>query len=172
MPRLVSEIDWPAWAPVDRATLVFVQRHAEILLIRKKRGLGAGKINGPGGRIEPGESLVDCATREVEEEVGVTPNSPELRGELRFQFSDGYSMEVHVFRASGCSGALRESEEAVPLWTPVAEIPYDEMWADDRIWLPLLLDGRTFSGRFVFDGDRMLDHELRSSSGSRIPELG
>ena len=171
VPRRVSEIDWPAWTPVDRATLVFVLRADLILLIRKKRGLGAGKINGPGGRMEPGESPQQCARREVEEEVGVTPHALLRQGELRFQFTDGYSMEVHVFRASGCRGTLRETEEAAPRWTPLGEIPYDEMWADDRVWLPLLLDGRTFSGRFVFDGDHMLDHELRSSAEARIPDL-
>jgi 8-oxo-dGTP diphosphatase len=34
------------------------------------------------------------------------------------------------------------------------------MWADDRVWMPLLLAGRRFDGRFVFDGDRMLDHAV------------
>ena len=36
-------------------------------------------------------------------------------------------------------------------------IPYDEMWADDHLWVPHLLAGRRFAGRFVFDGDVMLD---------------
>ena len=56
-PRTVAEIDWSAWKPVDVATLCFVVRDGEILLIRKKRGLGAGKINGPGGRVEPGDAV-------------------------------------------------------------------------------------------------------------------
>ena len=34
------------------------------------------------------------------------------------------------------------------------------MWADDRLWLPEILDGHTVDGRFVFDGDTMLDHTL------------
>ncbi len=170
-PRTVAEIDWPRWLPVDRATLVFVMRAREVLLIRKKRGLGSGKINGPGGRIEPGESALDCAVREVEEELCVTPRGLFGHGELRFQFDDGYSIEVQVFRASGCRGTARETDEAAPLWTPTDRIPYAEMWADDRIWLPALLDGKAFTGRFIFEDDRMLDHEVVVAAPPRIPEL-
>ncbi|MEM9057182.1 MAG: NUDIX domain-containing protein, partial [Pseudomonadota bacterium] len=60
-------IDWAAWTPKDIATLLFVVRGGEVLLIHKKRGLGAGKINGPGGRVEPGETVQECAVREVRE---------------------------------------------------------------------------------------------------------
>ncbi|MEO1370466.1 MAG: NUDIX domain-containing protein, partial [Acidobacteriota bacterium] len=62
--RRVAEIDWRRWRPTDRATLVFVIDGGRILLIRKKRGLGAGKVNGPGGRLEAGETPVQCAVRE------------------------------------------------------------------------------------------------------------
>jgi hypothetical protein len=58
----VTEIDWPRWTSVDRTTLLFVVAGGRILLIRKKRGLGAGKINGPGGRIEDGESALAGGT--------------------------------------------------------------------------------------------------------------
>jgi 8-oxo-dGTP diphosphatase len=156
-------IDWATWRPVDLATLLFVIRDGEILLIRKKRGLGAGKINGPGGRLEPGETAAEGAVREVEEEVGVTPVGVEERGELKFQFVDGYSIHVRVFSATGCEGEVVETEEAVPLWTPLESIPYEEMWADDILWLPLLLRGEPFSGRFLFDGDAMLGHHLDSA---------
>ncbi len=156
----LAEIDWPAWKPVDRATLLFVVRDGQVLLIRKKRGLGAGKINGPGGRRDPGETPLECAIREVEEELLVTPTGIEQRGELLFQFTDGYSIHVHVFSAKDCDGEPQETDEAIPLWTDLDRIPYDEMWADDRIWLPLMLAGKPFSGRFIFDGDAMLDHEV------------
>jgi 8-oxo-dGTP diphosphatase len=159
--RGVADIDWQRWIPNDVATLLFVVREGRVLLIRKKRGLGAGKINGPGGRIEPGEAPMAAAIREVEEEVCVTPRGVEARGELSFQFVDGYALHVHVFVASDCDGEPRETDEACPYWTPVDRIPYAEMWADDLLWLPLVLDARSVSGRFVFDGDAMLDHDLR-----------
>jgi 8-oxo-dGTP diphosphatase len=159
-PMTANEGEWCDWVPADRATLVFVVRHDETLLIRKKRGLGAGKINGPGGKLEPGESSVACAIREVEEELCVTPTGLAQAGELQFQFTDGYAIHVDVFRADGCRGEARETDEAVPLWTPLDRIPYDEMWEDDRFWLPLLFAGETFRGRFVFEGDRMLDFAL------------
>lgn len=160
--RSLADIHWPTWKAKDLATLLFVVRDGHVLLIRKKRGLGAGKINGPGGRVHAGETLLDAAVREVVEEVCVTPHDISGCGELRFQFVDGYSIHVHVFRAAGCTGEARETDEAIPLWTPVDAIPYDEMWADDRIWLPLMFEGRPFSGRFVFDGDAMLDHALEA----------
>ena len=158
----LAAIDWSSWKPVDRATLLFVVRDGQILLIRKKRGLGAGKVNGPGGRIEAGETPRQGAVREVEEELHVTPTGLSRRGELRFQFVDGYSIHVHVFSATDCRGEAEETDEAIPLWTDLGEIPYHEMWADDRIWLPLMLAGKEFSGRFVFDGDAMLDHDIEA----------
>jgi 8-oxo-dGTP diphosphatase len=157
----VSEIDWERWTPDDVATLLFVVQHGHVLLIRKKRGLGAGKINAPGGRLEPGEAPIAAAVREVQEEVFVTPFGVEARGQLSFQFVDGYALHVHVFAAEGCEGEARETDEAIPHWTPLEHIPYAQMWADDAIWLPLMLGGREFCGRFVFDGDTMLDHDVR-----------
>ena len=65
-----------------------------------------------------------------------------------------------MFTASGCDGVARETDEAVPLWTPLDRIPYDEMWADDRVWLPVMLAGKTFDGRWIFDDDTMVDHDL------------
>ncbi len=159
-PQRLAAIDWANWQAVDLATLTFIVDAGRVLLIRKKRGLGAGKINGPGGRLEAGESALECAIREVEEEVCVTPRDPTALGELRFQFTDGYSIHVHVFRATGYDGDPRETEEAIPIWFPIDEIPYDEMWADDVLWLPALLTGGRVDGRFIFDGDRMLDHDL------------
>ena len=160
IPHQVDAIDWPSWSAVDRATLCFVVEHDQILLIRKKRGLGAGKINGPGGRIEAGEGALECAIREVREELLITPSGLDERGQLRFQFVDGYSIHVWVFQATGHRGQASETEEAVPLWTPLDSIPYEEMWADDRIWLPRMLAGEEIDGRFVFDGDTMLDWQL------------
>jgi 8-oxo-dGTP diphosphatase len=158
--RSVKQIDWRRWEPVDPATLVFVLRGERLLLIRKKRGLGAGKINGPGGRLEPGETTDACAVREMEEELRVTPIGLEKVGENRFQFVDGYAIHVHVYRAGDLRGTPVETDEAAPIWVGRDAIPYHEMWEDDRLWLPLVLEGTPFSGRFLFDGDRMLDYEL------------
>jgi 8-oxo-dGTP diphosphatase len=156
----LADIDWSTWVPRDRATLLFVVEQERILLIEKKRGLGAGKINAPGGRIEPGEAPIDAAVRELQEELGVRASGVIEHGELSFHFVGGYLLHCHVFRADACIGVPIETDEAKPLWTPLDAIPFSRMWADDAMWLPLLLARERFRGRFVFDGDRMLDHAL------------
>jgi 8-oxo-dGTP diphosphatase len=156
----VRDIDWESWRAKDPATLVFVVKDSSVLLIRKKRGLGAGKINAPGGRLEPGETPLEAAIRETREEVCITPLDLSYAGVNLFQFVDGYSIHVHVFKGLHFEGDPAETDEAAPLWTPVDRIPYEEMWEDDRLWIPLVLKGIPFSGRYVFDGERMLDHQL------------
>jgi 8-oxo-dGTP diphosphatase len=151
---------WKTWEPRERATLCFLIQDGQILLIRKKRGLGAGKINAPGGRIEPGEEPHECAVRETSEEVGLTPLHVQSRGELHFQFADGYSLHCAVFVAHEFTGDLIETDEALPIWTPLDSIPYDEMWADDIHWLPGVIAGGTFRGYFHFDGEKMLSKHL------------
>jgi 8-oxo-dGTP diphosphatase len=159
-PKRLADVDWARWAPQQRATILFVVRGGEILLMHKKRGLGAGKVNGPGGRIEPGETPLACAIRETREELCVSPVGVRQQGELRFQFVDGLSIHGTVFRAEGCAGEPRETDEARPFWSPVDGIPYARMWADDALWLPHLLARREFRGRFLLDGDQLLDHAV------------
>ncbi|MCX7712204.1 MAG: 8-oxo-dGTP diphosphatase [Chthoniobacterales bacterium] len=148
------------WTPDDRATLCFITHNSNILLIRKKRGLGAGKINAPGGRIEPGESAEQATIRECLEELHISPVNPQLRGELFFHFTSGYRLHCGVFLANQFSGTPAETPEATPLWTPISQIPFDQMWQDDRIWLPPLLEGKTFRAWFVFEHESMLDHKI------------
>ncbi|NNF52102.1 MAG: 8-oxo-dGTP diphosphatase [Gammaproteobacteria bacterium] len=157
-----QDVDWENWLPIQRATLCFVVRDTEVLLIKKKRGLGKGKINGPGGRIDPGETPLQCAIREVEEELRVTPTELSYSGRLNFQFVDGLALRCHVFRAEDCSGTARETDEAVPMWTPIEQIPFDRMWQDDRLWVPMMLERTLFDGRFLFDDDAMLGHEIET----------
>jgi len=157
------EVDWDNWTPNMRANLLFVQRDGQVLLIRKKTGLGKGKINGPGGKLEPGETALEAAVREVEEEllIRVRPQDCERMGTLRFQFVDGLALHCVVFRSHCFSGMPRETREARPMWFSVDEIPFDEMWADDRYWLRRMLDGDKFEADFLFDGEAMLDKRIR-----------
>lgn len=155
--------DWTHWQPGIRATLMFIvdESHDQVLLIRKQRGLGAGKINGPGGKMDPGETSVECAIRETQEELGVTALNPVHYGELWFQFVDGLALHVDVFRSTEWEGEAIETEEAIPLWTSLKALPFDEMWSDDRFWLAeLLIEKKRFVGKFLFDDDTMLTNEI------------
>ena len=141
---------------MSKASLCFIIQGERVLLIRKKRGVGAGKINGPGGKVEAGESMLDSAVRETREEIGVTPLGLELRGELFFDFVGSRMVHCGVFVARDFEGEPVETDEAIPIWHSTGAIPYDEMWEDDRVWFPLLLAGKCFRGGATVDpGDKV-----------------
>lgn len=142
------------------ATLCYIRQEGQVLLIRKKRGIGAGKINGPGGKVDPGETPLAAAIRETEEEVGVTPLDPQLRGDLVFRFADGLVLRCLIYLAEGCRGEPYETAEAVPLWFAADALPYGEMWEDDREWLPLLFAGQHFTGNVDVDGEHTSNHSF------------
>ncbi len=101
-----------------QATLCYIISRGKILLIKKKRGLGAGQWNGAGGKIEKGESAQDCAKREMHEEVRIVPEAPWKVGELSFFFGqeDHADWHVHVFVGDEFDGIEKETEEAAPKW--------------------------------------------------------
>ncbi len=129
----------------------------EVLLGEKRRGLGTGRLVGPGGKREPGEAAVDTAVREVAEEVGLRldPDDLEARGTLdyRFPFRPSWSQVSDVFVCRRWQGDPTGSDELVPRWIPVHAVPYDAMWDDARYWLPGVLDGGRVRARFTFAED-------------------
>lgn len=155
-----SEVDWENWIPAERATLLFILEGNRILLIHKKRGFGAGYYNAPGGRMEEGETPLECAVRETQEELCITPVNPVHAGTLMFQFTDGFSIHGEVFSARTFTGVPTETEEAVPHWFDIDTLPWHNMWADDPVWYPKLIAGEKFIGRFIFEKKTMLDYEL------------
>ena len=142
--------------PLRQASLCLLLRGDEVLLARKKRGFGVGKWNGVGGKPEPGEPIDATAIRETEEEIGVTPHDLQRVATLDFffpaepQFAD-WDQQVCVYVTERWDGEPIETEEVAPRWFVRAAIPFDEMWADDPYWLPLVLRGVSVRGQFLYD---------------------
>ncbi len=146
-------------------SLVFLRRDDEILLAMKKRGFGAGRYNGVGGKLDPGESVEQTMIRECEEEIVVTPTEYEKVAYHDFVGEDEegnkWRMLVHAFVATAWQGDPVETEEMAPEWFKLSNIPYDSMWSDDRYWLPQVLAGKYVMGRFTFNkDDEMLDKQV------------
>lgn len=153
-------------------TLCCVYNDTQILLGEiKKEGQLKGRYNGFGGKVEDGESIEEAARREFEEESGIfaTVSDLQKRGILTFimqeegnPFDHSPQMEVHVFSLSDFDGEFKETDEMRPEWFAQNEIPYDLMWPDDKIWLPMMLEGKNFEGIVLFaDKDTISSYELK-----------
>ena len=64
---------------------VRVARSPGLILTERRRDLRrhGGEISFPGGRAEPGETLVECALREAQEEIGLDPEAVEVSERCR-----------------------------------------------------------------------------------------
>jgi len=133
-------------------TLCIVRRDGKVLFGMKKRGFGAGRWNGFGGKLKEGETIEDAARREVLEETGMTVKAMEKRGVVDFEFQDGTPpRQVHIFSVEDFGGTPTESDEMRPEWFDDDKAPFDAMWTADAYWLPLFLKGKKFRGLFLYD---------------------
>lgn len=153
-------------------TLTVIHDDDRVLLAMKKRGFGEGLWNGYGGKVQEGETVEEAMIRELEEESGLIATDHKKRAVIDFVF-DGNAdeIEMHVFEIIKYDGELIETEEMAPKWFSKNEIPFDQMWPDDKEWFPLFFEGKNFRGRAVFDAatNDMIETDFREvSSDSEI----
>lgn len=150
--------------PDKYCTLLFLKRGDEILLAMKKRGFGAGKWNGVGGKIEPGETVEQALARECREEIGVIPMHYTKVAESRFiEFHEGKpaNMYVHAYFCDEWEDEPKESEEMSPQWFHISDIPYGDMWPVDELWLPQSLAGNLLIADFELDeNEAIISHHV------------
>ncbi len=148
---------------MKETTLCFIVRDGKVLLGMKKRGFGSGKWNGFGGKLAEGEDPKRGVAREIAEEAGIAVDPAHLRdaGSLTFTFKDNPSWDnhCHLFAAEDWTGEPGESDEMRPAWHSIRDLPFEQMWADDPHWVPLVLAGKRVEGRFFFDesGDELIN---------------
>ena len=147
---------WADWEQDINATLMFIVRDGKVLLIEKLTGIGKGKVNGPGGKIDPGETAEQGVIRECQEELHINVENPRKMGELWFAMSHIPDIHCHVYTAEAFEGTPTPTKEANPFWSEFDEVPYERMWADDEFWLPQMLAGNKFNARFVFEEETVL----------------
>jgi len=145
------------------ATLCYVKQSGNTLMlhrVKKANDIHAGKWNGLGVKLEPGESPEQCVIREVREEAGLEIVCPRYHGLLIFADFAGDDWFVWVFTAEEFSGDLIESNEGHLKWIPNGEVTSLNLWPSDLIFLPWLDTGKIFSARFQYHGDEMFGHEV------------
>jgi ADP-ribose pyrophosphatase YjhB (NUDIX family) len=153
-----------------KVTFCFLLREGEILLGQRKTGFGVGKWNGVGGNVEEGEDILSSVVREIAEEIYVSVKEEHVEkvGEFLFYSTkkDGAILETegHVYFIRQWEGEPKESDEIIPQWYRLEEIPFDVMWEDDFYWLPRALSGEKLRGTFWFHGEgkKMGDFEISS----------
>ena len=146
-------------------TLLLLRRENQILLAKKKRGFGEGKFNGVGGKLEGEETPEMAMIREAQEEISITPTEYSKVGVMDFiEYFKGNkeNLVFHLFVATEWIGNPQESDEMKPEWFDLDKIPYDNMFVDDRYWLPFVLEGKKINGFFEFDEDwNLLSHSIK-----------
>jgi 8-oxo-dGTP pyrophosphatase MutT (NUDIX family) len=135
------------------ATLAIILRDGKVLLGEKKTGeIGIHTLNGPGGKCESGETLIDCVVRETREEVGVELHRAALINiaVITFYVANVPDFEVHVFRTESFSGIAIETDSMVPYWYDVHSLPLERMLESDRAWFPRAVQGDRFDARVYY----------------------
>ncbi len=149
--------------PLPQRTLCFLIDGDRVLLAYKKRGFGTGKWNGVGGKPEGNEIIPATMVRECQEEIKVRPTSFEQTAIIDFYFlhQPAWNQQVVVFLVSKWHGKPQETEEMKPQWFRRSEIPYDQMWPDDILWLEHALNRKLGRAEFLFDNnEQVVNHKL------------
>jgi 8-oxo-dGTP diphosphatase len=146
------------------ATLCYLKQSGSTLMIhriKKQNDMHAGKWNGLGGKLEPGETPEECAIREIREESGLLVSNPLLKGFLTFPlFAADEDWYAFVFLVRQFEGRLIESQEGILRWVSDQELLDLELWAGDRIFLPWLERPGFFSGKFIYQDGDLIDYHV------------
>ncbi len=144
--RLVLRGKYEVVVHAGGAAVVAVDDAGQVLLVRQPRpAVGARLLELPAGLLDAGETPLDCARRELEEETGFTADR--LEPLVSFYSSPGFSTELlHVFAAFGLRACVATGDEDEDI--EVVRLPLEQAIA--RLLSAELSDAKTLTGLLAF----------------------
>jgi protein-S-isoprenylcysteine O-methyltransferase Ste14/8-oxo-dGTP pyrophosphatase MutT (NUDIX family) len=146
----------PTAPALKLATLVYALRDQQVLLLRRNSEPNRGLWVAPGGKMEHGESPVECAVREMREETGLTIDRPVLRAVITETSPRAdYQWLTFIFVAWDFDGTFSPAQGIGEFrWVPIDEVAKLPIPPADAVFFPRLLeDGTTFTAKFEYDAD-------------------
>lgn len=164
--------------PFVAMTIVYVIREDEILLIKRSgdREMVPSKRMGLGGKVEPGESIVKSARRELREEAGIEAEL-ELRGLLTWLSDANRVSQISIFVGfvSGDTDFVSDGREGELEWHKISEIfELPDLEKNQNQFLPTILEGKDFyAGMAVYSNHHqvMYTDNIRYLEGRRDTNL-
>ena len=149
---------------MKNTSLCYIERDGQYLMlhrIKKAHDENRDKWIGIGGKFEQAESPEDCVLREVREETGLRLTQYRYCGIITF-VSDRWQTEyMHLFHATGFTGALRECDEGQLEWIAIDRLLALPQWAGDRIFLDLMQKNVPFfSLKLRYEGETLVEAVL------------
>ena len=138
---------WKLWSKnkmenIEYTTMIYLKKDDCYLLLlrnKEKNDINEGKWIGVGGHLEEGETIDECAIREVKEETGLDVHSLSCAGEVLF-VDDGIKMMMYIYEITDFSGELIECNEGDLKWIPIKDIYNYPMWEGDKAFLPMVIN--------------------------------
>jgi 8-oxo-dGTP diphosphatase len=149
------------------AVLLYAFFNDQVLMIhrnQKENDFHEGKWNGLGGKLDLGETAIECAAREFEEESNAKTSTTQWvwAGQLSFPNFKPHKNEdwsVTVFRTElnqeQVNQIITKNKEGTLHWIPSSEVLSLNLWEGDRTFIPSVLKKTPFEGTFFYQDGKL-----------------
>lgn len=151
--------------PMKELSVCHVFKNGSLLLIKTADGINKDKWNAPGGEIVQGEKPNKAAMKYLYQQTGLYSTKVADHGTVRLALSgkSDFSYKLHIFSTKSAAGELKPNIQGEAKWFNLTDIPYFDMWADDRYWINLVMQGKQFDADFFFDekNEKVVKYQIK-----------
>lgn len=141
------------------STVCYLKKDDCVLMIKFNKKWGEVYAP-PGGKLESGESPLDCIIREFYEETGLVLLNPTLQG-ISY-WNDGVEGIIFVYVADEYEGDLKISSEGILDWIKVDDLLMINQFDQNSKFTNYLFKDELFEGKFLLDKKcKVIKYEIR-----------